>query len=115
MESVPASQFQKKIGHYQDRALVEPVMVTSNGRERVVLLSADEFKRLKRFDRESLPVSALTDAELAAIATAEVPAEHAHLASEVQAFFVDAAPANVMLSEELSRDRKEEAAQEDRG
>jgi prevent-host-death family protein len=84
MEIVPSSEFHRKIGHYQDRALVEPVMVTSNGRQRVVLLSADEFKRLKQLDRDSLPVSALSDADLAAIAAAEVPAEHAHLDSELQ-------------------------------
>lgn len=34
---------------------------------------------------------------------------------EVQAFFADAAPAGVVLSEELSRDRKAEAARENRG
>jgi bifunctional DNA-binding transcriptional regulator/antitoxin component of YhaV-PrlF toxin-antitoxin module len=34
---------------------------------------------------------------------------------EVQAFFADAAPPDVLLSEELSRDRRAEAAQEDRG
>jgi bifunctional DNA-binding transcriptional regulator/antitoxin component of YhaV-PrlF toxin-antitoxin module len=34
---------------------------------------------------------------------------------EVQAFFADAAPANVVISEELSRDRKAEAARESRG
>src|SRR4051812_36808147 len=33
---------------------------------------------------------------------------------EVQAFFADAAPAEVVLSEELSKDRREEAAREDR-
>jgi len=54
MELVSAGDFQRKIGHYQDRALVEPVMVTRNGRERMVLLSAEEFKRLKRRDREVL-------------------------------------------------------------
>jgi hypothetical protein len=41
-----------------------------------VVLSAAEFKRLKRLDRESLPVSALSDAELAAVEVAEVPAEY---------------------------------------
>jgi prevent-host-death family protein len=84
MEIVSAGEFQRKLGHYQDRALVEPVLITSNGRERVVLLSADEFKRLKRLDRESLPVSALSDAELAAIAASEVSPEYAHLDSELQ-------------------------------
>jgi bifunctional DNA-binding transcriptional regulator/antitoxin component of YhaV-PrlF toxin-antitoxin module len=34
---------------------------------------------------------------------------------EVQAFFADAAPADVLLSEELSRDRREEAARDGRG
>lgn len=34
---------------------------------------------------------------------------------EVQAFFADAAPPDVLLSEELSRDRRAEAAREDRG
>jgi len=57
METTTSADFQRKIGHYQDRALVEPVMVTRNGRERVVLISADEFKRLKRRDREVLGVT----------------------------------------------------------
>jgi bifunctional DNA-binding transcriptional regulator/antitoxin component of YhaV-PrlF toxin-antitoxin module len=34
---------------------------------------------------------------------------------EVQAFFADAAPADVLVSEELLRDRREEAKREDRG
>jgi bifunctional DNA-binding transcriptional regulator/antitoxin component of YhaV-PrlF toxin-antitoxin module len=34
---------------------------------------------------------------------------------EVQAFFADAAPRDVVLSDELSRDRRAEAAWEDRG
>ena len=33
---------------------------------------------------------------------------------EVQAFFKDAAPSDVVVSEELIRDRREEAAREDR-
>ena len=83
MEITTSAEFQRKIGHYQDRALVEPVMVTRNGRERVVLLSADEFKRLKRRDREALRVEDLTEAELAAMATADVPAEYAYLDAEL--------------------------------
>ena len=49
MEVTTSAEFQRRIGHYQDRALVEPVMVTRNGRERVVLLSADEFGVLTTF------------------------------------------------------------------
>jgi bifunctional DNA-binding transcriptional regulator/antitoxin component of YhaV-PrlF toxin-antitoxin module len=34
---------------------------------------------------------------------------------EVQAYFADAAPKDVLLSEELTRDRRREAAEDDRG
>jgi bifunctional DNA-binding transcriptional regulator/antitoxin component of YhaV-PrlF toxin-antitoxin module len=34
---------------------------------------------------------------------------------EVQAYFADAAPPDVLLSDEVLRDRREEAAREDRG
>jgi prevent-host-death family protein len=83
MEIIPAADFQRNIGHYQDRALVGPVIVTRNGRERIVLLSAEEYRRLKLLDRESLPVSALSDADLAAIAAAEVPPEYDRLNGEL--------------------------------
>ena len=83
MEIVPSAHFQRKIGHYQDRALVEPVMVTSNGRERVVLISADEFKRLKRRDRVVLRAEDFTEADLDAIRKAEPPAEAAAFDHEV--------------------------------
>lgn len=76
METTTSADFHRRIGYYQDRALVEPVVVTRNGRERLVLMSADEYHRLKRLDREALSVSALSDEELAAIAVAEVPAEY---------------------------------------
>jgi prevent-host-death family protein len=83
METTTSAEFQRKIGHYQDRAQVEPVMVTRNGRERVVLISADEFKRLKRRDREVLRVEDLTNADLQAIQNAEVPADYLHLDAEL--------------------------------
>ena len=53
---VTAGDFHRNSGQYQDRALVEPVIITRNGRERTVLISADEYRRLKQLDRESLPV-----------------------------------------------------------
>ena len=83
METVASADFQKKIGYYQDLALVQPVMVTRNGRERLVLLSAAEFKRLKRRDREVLRVEDFTEADLKAIREAEPPAEAAAFDHEV--------------------------------
>ena len=48
MTTVSASEFQKKFGHFKEVAQREPVMVTSNGRESVVLLSAAEYAELKK-------------------------------------------------------------------
>jgi hypothetical protein len=42
MVKVPAGEFQRHIGRYQDMALTQPVAVTRNGRERTVMISADE-------------------------------------------------------------------------
>jgi hypothetical protein len=41
----------RNIGRYQDIALVQPVAVTRNGRERTVMISIEEYNRLKRRDR----------------------------------------------------------------
>lgn len=46
MLKVPASEFQRNIGKYQDLALTQPVAVTRNGRVRTVLMSADRFAAL---------------------------------------------------------------------
>jgi len=46
-----------------------------NGREHVVSLSADKFKRMRRPDREVLRVEDFTAADLEAICKAEPPLE----------------------------------------
>lgn len=45
MARVTASEFQKNFGQYKELAQREPVGITSNGRESVVLLSAAEYCR----------------------------------------------------------------------
>lgn len=50
MVSVSAADLAKRFGRYRDLAQREPVSVTHHGRETVVLLSADEYRRLKSFD-----------------------------------------------------------------
>lgn len=73
MLKVPAGEFQRNIGRYQDRALVEPVAVTRNGRERTVLISIEEYQRLKRRDRQVLTLSDFTEADIAALETIRAP------------------------------------------
>jgi len=67
-----------------DRALSEPVTITENGRDRLVVPSVEEYERLCRMDRRVLRAGELTDEEIALIANAEVPAEHAYLDEETQ-------------------------------
>jgi prevent-host-death family protein len=84
MIRVTAAEFQKHIGRYQDAALTQPVTVTRNGRDRTVVISADEYRRLKRRDREVLGLDQLTEDDLAAIRAAEPPLEAAQFDDEVK-------------------------------
>jgi prevent-host-death family protein len=54
MIKVSAAEFQRNIGRYQDIALLQPVAITRNGRERTVMISVEEYLRLKRRDRQVL-------------------------------------------------------------
>jgi prevent-host-death family protein len=84
MITVTAAEFQRHFGRYQDEALTQPVAITRNGRERLVMLSADEYRRLKRRDREVLRAGDLSDADLEAIAKTEMDPRHAHLDEELK-------------------------------
>jgi hypothetical protein len=64
--------------------LREPIIVTKNGRDRLVVLSAEECTRLKRRDRRVVRTGELNDEDIAWIANAEVPAEHANLDEELK-------------------------------
>jgi PHD/YefM family antitoxin component YafN of YafNO toxin-antitoxin module len=80
---VSTAEFIKHYGAMADRALAEPVTITKNGRDRLVVLSADEYGRLKRRDRQVIAAGELTEDEIAMIAKAEVPAEYAYLDEEL--------------------------------
>lgn len=75
--SVTSAEFQKNFGRYRETAIREAVTITNHGRDSLVLLSADEYRRLKRRDREALHISELTEQDIEAIRTAEIPAESA--------------------------------------
>lgn len=70
---VTSTEFQKEVGRYADIALTRPVTVTRNGRDRTVLISAEEYLRLKRRDRQVLGLADFDDADLTAIARSEAP------------------------------------------
>lgn len=73
--SISSADFLKSYGQVVEMALREPVTITSHGRDRLVLLSADEFRRLKEKDRQSLHPWETGEADLRALGVAEPPAE----------------------------------------
>ena len=79
---VPAADFQRNVGRYQDLALTQAVTITRNGRDRTVLISAEEYQRLKRHDRRVIVSGEFTEAELDAIERAEIPVEYGQLNEE---------------------------------
>ena len=81
--TVTSAEFQRNFGTYQDKAPTEPVAITRNGRERIVTVSANEYRRLKRRTREVLGAGDLSDADLTAIAAAEMAPHHKHLDDEL--------------------------------
>jgi prevent-host-death family protein len=83
MITVSSAEFQRNFGRYQDEALMQPIAITRNGRERLVVISADEYRRLRHRAREVLRAGDLTDAELDVIAQTEMDPRHQHLDREL--------------------------------
>jgi prevent-host-death family protein len=83
MARVPASEFQREFGRLRGVAHREAVIVTSHGRDDVVLLSVEEYQRLRSLDRRAMQVSELTDEELAALDKVEIPTEAARYDHEM--------------------------------
>jgi hypothetical protein len=73
MIKVSAAEFQRNIGRYQDMALTQPVVVARNGRERTVMISVEEYHRLKRRDRRVMGLEDFTDADIAALEKTRPP------------------------------------------
>ena len=46
MTRVTATEFKNNVGAFSDAAMREPVIITSHQRDRLVLLSAEEYQRL---------------------------------------------------------------------
>lgn len=84
MIKITSVEFQRHFGRYQDEALKQAISITRNGRERVVLISAEEYKQLKRRVRQAMKVEDLSPNDLAAIEQSEIPEGYEALDNEMQ-------------------------------
>jgi len=80
--NISSGEFLRAYGRISEAALKEPVSITSHGRERLVLISAEEYRRLKRNDQAALYPWELSDGDLAALEKSEPPAAAAQFDHE---------------------------------
>jgi prevent-host-death family protein len=80
---VTASEFQQAFDALSDKARREPVVITENGRDSLVVISADEWERLRRGDRR-VGLTAELDAQwIEAVSAAAVSDDYAHFDTEL--------------------------------
>lgn len=70
---VSIGEFEDSPGTVAENALREPVTITKQGRDHLVLLSAEEYARLKRRDRKVHTIDDLPDEWLEAVEKAQMP------------------------------------------
>lgn len=68
-------ELHQNLGRTIDRARVEPVTVTKHDRDHVVILSAEEYGRLRQAARRARLTGSLTAEERAQAAKAAVPSK----------------------------------------
>ena len=79
MIRVSSTEFGKEVGRYQDAALSQPVVVTRNGRDRTVMISVEEYQRLKRRDRQVFAAGEAPEEIVEAVRNSEMDPRHRHL------------------------------------
>ncbi|HZZ21940.1 MAG TPA: type II toxin-antitoxin system prevent-host-death family antitoxin [Roseiarcus sp.] len=83
--TLSASEFQDRVGEALDRSLSQPVLITKHGRPRNVVLSYDEYERLRARDRRVVRAEDLTDEDIAALEASEMALGYEHLDAELEA------------------------------
>lgn len=82
--SITSAEFQRAFGRYREAALKAPVTITNHGRDSLVLMAVDEYRRLKRRDRMALRTETLSDEEFQAITEQDLPADLARFDAELE-------------------------------
>ncbi|HYC65361.1 MAG TPA: type II toxin-antitoxin system prevent-host-death family antitoxin [Reyranellaceae bacterium] len=80
---VTASEFHRAFGALSDRALKEPISITKQGRDHLVLMSAEEYARLKRGRRVGLAED-LPEPIVKLVKRSRMHKRHRHLDAELK-------------------------------
>ena len=75
MKKVTTDEFQKEFASYKAKAHREAVVITSHDQDDVVLISANEYKRLSQLDQQAAYVHELPETVINELGTVPIPEE----------------------------------------
>lgn len=84
MTKVTSGEFTREFGRYRVMAHREAVVVTNHGRDDVVLIGAEDYARLRRYEQKALHVSQLPREVVDELGTVAVPEAAAQFDHEYQ-------------------------------
>lgn len=70
-QTATAEQVSRAFGRFGRQALQAPLTITHHGQDSLVLLSHEEYQRLKRRDRVVMTLADFTDEDRAAVAASQ--------------------------------------------
>ncbi len=73
MTKVTSGEFQREFGRYRALAQREAVVITNHGRDDVVLLGAEDYARLRRYEQKAFHVSELATEVIDELGTIAIP------------------------------------------
>lgn len=72
MTKVTSGEFTREFGRYRVMAHREPVIITNHGRDDVVLIGADDYARLRRYEQKAFHVTQLPEEVVNELGTVSV-------------------------------------------
>ena len=81
--TVTVTEVSRNFSTYQEAASREPVIITTDGMPRTVLMAYDDFLRLHRRERLAELTTMLSEADIRAVEDAEMEMGHENLNSEI--------------------------------
>ena len=82
MTKVTSGEFQREFGRYRTLAQREAVVITNHGRDDVVLLGAEDYARLRRYEQKAYHVAELPKDVIKELGSVAIPKEAARFNRE---------------------------------
>lgn len=84
MTKVTSGEFTREFGRYRALAHREPVVVTNHGRDDVVLIAADDYAKLRRYEQKAFHVTQLPQEVIDELGKVSIPEAAAKFNDEYQ-------------------------------